>query len=374
MIRPSSFRFYSNGNVVRQIYKKNTWYHSNSNINHQYLLGPQQQQQIRPHVRCYDSFSHYDPLTVTEPTETTTPINGSGSTIATSTVENINVGPNSVSPQDTPGLQQQQRPDTKIVVVMNANARGVSNQTIQMAQDVFGIESVVVTHTIPDVYRTLQPLLVTKPFHLNTTTDHWDCRRPPMIIVTMGGDGTLATTIQTMCQILLEQQHAMLNPNNSTSRLSLSSSSSMIMSQLPIIAYVPLGTGNAVGSVVGCSYHSDNRSSARNSASPSSTAEKSSTISVTTTSPSSSNIVAQLYHRIQSVFHFVLHQLRRWFQSRSSLQRLRRTLQHIVSVTTTNSTLPITELPMVEISNTNFTDLCFFAGGTSVSKSLQVFR
>jgi nitrate reductase NapAB chaperone NapD len=312
-----------------------------------------------------------------EPTESTTPINGSGSTTSTNTLENINVDPNLVSTQDTPGLQHQQRPDTKIVVVMNANARGVSNQTIQMAQDVFGIESVLVTHTIPDVYRALQPLIVTKPFQPNTTTDHLDCH-PSMIIVTMGGDGTLATTIQTMCQILLEQSNVILDPNNNNNNSippisSSSSSYTRIMSQLPIIAYVPLGTGNAVGSVVGCSYHSDNSSSARNSASQSSTAEKSSTMSTTTTSPSSSNIVAQLYHRIQSVFHFVLHQLRRWFQSRSSLQRLRWTLQHILSATTTNSTLPITELPMLEISNNNFTDLCFFAGGTSVSKSLQVF-
>ena len=229
-------------------------------------------------------------------------------------------------------------PNIKIVVIMNANARGVSASTIQVAQEVFGRESVFVTRSIPDVHHAFQTVVRSPPPQ----------RFEHLLVVTMGGDGTLATTIQTMCQILLRSSShndCDADATNHNHHNNSVSSFSSVMSQLPIIAYVPLGTGNAVGSVVGCSDHSMMSSS-------------SSLVSPTTT------------NRFRRMISFVLP---RRTESRS-LRRLRSTLRHIQetvrhgrssSTTITTASIPITELPMIEISNHNFTDLCFFAGGMS---------
>ena len=140
----------------------------------------------------------------------------------------------------------------------------------------------------------------------------------------------------------------MMTRDNRTKTMSSSSFSktyTSMISQLPIIAYVPLGTGNAVGSVIGCSYMESSLSKA--------------------TITKRMSIVNVLRRMIP----FGRHHRRRTESSSRSLQRLRSTLQHIQdtilqSTTSSISTIPITELPMIEISNTNFTDLCFFAGGT----------
>jgi hypothetical protein len=228
-----------------------------------------------------------------------------------------------------------QHNNVQIVVLMNANARGVSTSTIRLAQEVFGVPSVLVTQTIPDVYHALQNVLQQQ--QRKSSFDQYN----NLVIVTMGGDGTLATTIQTMCQVLLHNGTVVRDHGTS----SMVSYTSMI-SQLPIIAYVPLGTGNAVGSVIGCSY-------------------------IEPSSSSTTTIMRPIYNVFRRMIPFGA----RRTESRS-LRQLRSTLQHIKdtilqsrsassSSSSTVSAIPITELPMIEISNANFTDLCFFAGGTS---------
>ena len=299
---------------------------------------------------------------ILERTDSTTPIMNGNNAPSVPLVDDIHT-----LPQQQQQSPPQQQNVTKIVVIMNANARGVSKSTIQLAQEVFGISSVWVTHTIPEVYEALQNvLLLQQSFdqNNNSTTKNNDNN---VVIVTMGGDGTLATTIQTMCQVLFHKSGGAANDDNNNNNndnvtnhnsITMPSSSSSsrttttqyisMISQLPIIAYVPLGTGNAVGSVVGCS--SDSKE------------------------PTTTVIARKIYNIFRRMIPFggTRRRRRRRIESRS-LRQLRSTLQHIQdtilqsSSSTSASSIPVTELPMIEISNSNFTDLCFFAGGTPKS-------
>ncbi len=275
------------------------------------------------HIMCLskDSSTHTN---TKEEVESATPINGNINTQSTTTTTSSSV---MTVDDDDPDIRRTTPQEVKIVVVMNANARGVSASTIRIAQQVFGTASVYVTHTIPEVHGALEQILLLQP--LNSSPSH-------LVVVTMGGDGTLATTIQTMCQILF--------PSNQMSDSEQGTYTS-VMSQLPTIAYVPLGTGNAVGSVVGCSDHA----------------------------PSTTPITS-IYDRLRRRIPF----LRRDrgtsrttpTESSRSLRRLQATLRHIQEAIRQHNNdpvptpLPVTKLPMMEISNANFTEVCFFAGGT----------
>ena len=261
-----------------------------------------------------------------EEVESTTLINGQDNNPST-TAAAITTISRTTSPQE----------EVKIVVVMNANARGVSASTIRIAQEVFGTASVYVTHTIPQVHRALEQILLVQPPPPPPPPPR-DSLPRNLVVVTMGGDGTLATTIQTMCQILLPP-HPTREPGAYTS----------VMSQLPTIAYVPLGTGNAVGSVVGCSDHYHPAPS----------------------TPPATSIYDRLRRRIPFLRRRGTLPTTTPIESSRSLRRLQATLRHIQETihqhnnNNNNPTpLSVVELPMMEISNTNFSEVCFFAGGT----------
>jgi Diacylglycerol kinase catalytic domain len=204
----------------------------------------------------------------------------------------------------------------KTVVMMNTNARGVSNRSVSDAQEIFGADSVFSTSTPDDMYAVLQ-----KAFGASSNNIKHD------VLVVMGGDGTLSLILQTLCEIL----------QASSPSLSLEGA----VSNLPLIAYVPMGTGNAVGSVVGCHY-----------------------------SPK----MPSMKRRKQSRFGWLrsMWRLRRSERFRATLLQLRDALLHPSQPAsgTAVSKGSIVELPILEITSTSTTtrqtssSLCFFAGGT----------
>jgi Diacylglycerol kinase catalytic domain len=311
---------------------------------------------------------------------------------------------------------------TNIRVILNANARGVTPNTIQTTRDVFSRDddqTVHVTHTISDLYTALESILLLLQ-HPSTQQQQLE----QTILVIMGGDGTLSTTIQTMCQILFRHRSTKTNPrqacndtttneeyNNNNNNLHHeddtdrrtstvsqqeqqqdSQSYTSMISQLPIIAYVPLGTGNAVGSVVGCTY---------------STQPEIGTVVVVPPKQQQPppqrvhKVIARTVQRIRNQLLYMLPFGRRlprpavvssssssepeqniasksYKQQSNTLRSILQQIQHTIQTHST-TTLPITVLPMMEITSTktaaatatpttssltnSTTDLCFFAGG-----------
>jgi Diacylglycerol kinase catalytic domain len=218
---------------------------------------------------------------------------------------------------DNDTLVQKETP--KVVVLMNVNARGVSNRSISVAQEIFGADAVYSTATPDDVYQVLQTAVGASPY---STTPSATINKNSILVV-MGGDGTLSFILQTLCEIL---------------RASSSSSLEEALFDLPLIAYIPMGTGNAVGSVVGCHYNPQMDSTWRRSP--------------------------------RSRFEWLGFGPRRAARFRATLQQLRDGLLRR-SPPPAISQGSIVELPILEITTTSPTrsetssSLCFFAGGTS---------
>jgi diacylglycerol kinase family enzyme len=124
----------------------------------------------------------------------------------------------------------------KVSVLVNMNARSVTEATVTLAQQVFGNADVYVTRTEADA-EAAAPFLVQSD-----------------LVVPIGGDGTLTYCLNLMKQALeQQQQEEEEGPNQKYV--------SRQQQLLPDIAYIPLGTGNAVGSVAGCVRHQSRRQS-----------------------------------------------------------------------------------------------------------------
>jgi diacylglycerol kinase family enzyme len=121
----------------------------------------------------------------------------------------------------------------KVSVLVNMNARSVTEATVTLAKQVFGNADVYVTRTEADA-EAAAPFLVQSD-----------------LVVPIGGDGTLTYCLNLMKQALEQQQQEVPNQKNASRQQQL----------LPDIAYIPLGTGNAVGSVAGCVRNQSRRQS-----------------------------------------------------------------------------------------------------------------
>ena len=110
-------------------------------------------------------------------------------------------------------------------VILNTNARGVTKSLVPLCQELFGTMNVFVTTSGQEARQACQTILAKKHYKL---------------VVPIGGDGTLAQAINDYCDAYLRdtnQENATLND---------------AMDALPLLGYIPLGTGNGVGSSVGC--------------------------------------------------------------------------------------------------------------------------
>ena len=126
----------------------------------------------------------------------------------------------SQSPTDDPSTSP-----SGIAIILNANARGVNSNLIRSIQSKFDSSDQVqifVTSTEQEARQAVNELQ----------------RKPTKIVIPVGGDGTLTTMLQFFQDI-------------STSR------------RLPLFAYIPMGTGNALGPVIGSTPHRRFRRSKR---------------------------------------------------------------------------------------------------------------
>lgn len=202
-------------------------------------------------------------------------------------------------------------------VIMNLQARGVKKSMADTAISVFGKDLVFLTNSLEDAEAAVATILSDPSVQT---------------VVPMGGDGTLTTLVELMCQVARKRDPSL-------------SSTAQAVRSLPVVAYIPLGTGNAVGGVVGC------------------------TLSKTWWPRSRRHRRAKLralFERIQQT------------PTETAVQSGREGAlpPHPTTTTTTTTTAPsasktsIVELPILEVTThlptqeTERTDLCFFAGGT----------
>lgn len=107
-------------------------------------------------------------------------------------------------------LQEDSPKPSGIAIILNSNARGVSRDMMQAIQDLACDKiRVYTTSTYPQAQQAIRDMQ----------------KSPPQVVVPIGGDGTLTTLIQLF--------HDASIP-------------------LPYIGYLPMGTGNALGTVIGC--------------------------------------------------------------------------------------------------------------------------
>ena len=109
----------------------------------------------------------------------------------------------------------------KMAVLLNANARGVTTDLAPIAESIFGKECVFLTNSEEE-----GKLAADKMVQQNVS-----------FVIPIGGDGTLSSMINFLCDSIQSRE-----PSLSTDE---------VMAKLPLVGYIPLGTGNGVGSVVG---------------------------------------------------------------------------------------------------------------------------
>ncbi|KAL3791452.1 hypothetical protein HJC23_011508 [Cyclotella cryptica] len=108
--------------------------------------------------------------------------------------------------------------------ILNTNARSVSAPLISLAREVLGEANVHVTSSAEEARLAARCVI----------------RGNYSLVVPMGGDGTLSGWIDDMVQELMEYR-----PQGSCTV-------EEAMRRLPVVGYVPRGTGNGLGHVVGC--------------------------------------------------------------------------------------------------------------------------
>lgn len=119
----------------------------------------------------------------------------------------------------------------KIAIILNVNARSVNPSTISIAEDMMGKENVYVTSTLED----------------NQEVAHTILDREYDLVVPAGGDGTLSSVINAIVNA-----HRERIMNHDTSRkIEISTSTTIPKTKLPKFAFLPLGTGNGMGMLVG---------------------------------------------------------------------------------------------------------------------------
>ena len=117
----------------------------------------------------------------------------------------------------------------KIAVVLNVNARSVTPASVVITEDIVGKENVFVTTSVED-----------NDLAARTIVD-----RGYGTIVPAGGDGTLCSVINSIVSVRREKkiQQQLQSKNDD--------SNSYGQGKLPRFAFLPLGTGNGMGMLVG---------------------------------------------------------------------------------------------------------------------------
>uniref|UniRef100_A0A6V2JB40 DAGKc domain-containing protein n=1 Tax=Ditylum brightwellii TaxID=49249 RepID=A0A6V2JB40_9STRA len=216
------------------------------------------------------------------------------------------------------------------VVILNTNARAVTPKLIPIVQSIFGIDNVYVTTTTEESIQAAASIFSDK-------------NQKPNMIIPIGGDGTLSSVLNHLVDEILY--------SSSTTTTTLEDA----MKALPYIGYIPMGTGNGVGSVVGCTIH------------PSSWT-------------SSLNPLGKKKRKLERI-KIACSKLKHMSEDMVTLRQQKKTLlEH------TEEEFGIVEMPMIEVTHHNqdetFSkeqeqkkgDLCFFAGVGFDSLMLDDFK
>jgi Diacylglycerol kinase catalytic domain len=114
-------------------------------------------------------------------------------------------------------------------IILNTNARSVTNDLEALATSIFGSDHVFVTTNEKEAR------------HAASATLHYK------LVIPVGGDGTLSSLVNYMCEELL-----LIVQSSKEEEEEYNPCLEQVMQQLPLMGYIPMGTGNGVGSVVGC--------------------------------------------------------------------------------------------------------------------------
>ena len=138
-------------------------------------------------------------------------------------------------------------------IILNMNARSVTPELISIATAVVGKEHVYVTNTLEDAKRAARMVVLgsskvgSEDVDGNNdgiTNDKYS------LVVPVGGDGTLSGWINSMVDEIL-----IMNEEQQQQQQQKVPSSAIVenaVRQLPLVGYIPMGTGNGMGYVIGC--------------------------------------------------------------------------------------------------------------------------
>mmetsp|Transcript_918 Transcript_918/g.2642 ORF Transcript_918/g.2642 Transcript_918/m.2642 type:complete len:468 (-) Transcript_918:393-1796(-) len=127
-----------------------------------------------------------------------------------------------VRPRPDPDPLPSFEPKRQTAVILNTNARSVSPQLAPVVESVFGSENVFLTTTAEEAQQAVKTI-VSGNYSL---------------VVPVGGDGTLSSMINYICDEMIKE-----DPSKSVDDA---------IKEMPAVGYIPLGTGNGLGFVVGC--------------------------------------------------------------------------------------------------------------------------
>jgi len=197
--------------------------------------------------------------TATPLDDETTPDQQSSSVVDTITNENGNTSSTTQPIPNTSPPSKSKNNTGSTAIILNMNARSVTPQLISIASKIVGEEHVFVTKTIEDA--TLAARTVVRrgcgmgdsEFELtNNEEEVREDLQPYSLVIPVGGDGTLSGWINVMCEEMLLfnklENEVKEKKNETTTYMSVAEA----LKELPLVGYIPMGTGNGLGYVIGC--------------------------------------------------------------------------------------------------------------------------
>ena len=147
-------------------------------------------------------------------------------------------------------ISQLLKPNRSTAIILNMNARQVTPDFISIASEVVGESNVFVTETAEDATLAARTVVRGASPSRDVFVGGEEDSHNYSLVIPVGGDGTLSGWINAMVdEILLLQKLG-----NNTIRTNMSVEDAM--KKLPFIGYLPMGTGNGLGYVVGCKHGS----------------------------------------------------------------------------------------------------------------------
>ncbi|KAL9179673.1 hypothetical protein ACHAXT_008963 [Thalassiosira profunda] len=146
---------------------------------------------------------------------------------------------NATSPRTDAAGEDPEAQAGSTAVILNMNARSVTPPMASIATELFGEGNVFVTRTAEEA-------------KLAARTVVRGCEMYSLV-VPVGGDGTLSGWINTMVdEMMLYHKLEGEGDENGSANATDSITVEEAVKQLPLLGYIPMGTGNGLGYVIGC--------------------------------------------------------------------------------------------------------------------------